>query len=259
MIVGRRALLGAVPAFFLPRTGFGRILAGAGADTAARPALPKIVLIERDPWAMVIGSDSPTFALYDDGKAIYLTKAGYRSVDLSTAEMAALLAGVDAPALPALARHYDAAAATDQPTEILAVYDGDKPAIISVYGSLKSPDIRKAVPAKIAAAYDRLTAFTHVGATDWLPEKIEVMIWPYDYAPEKSIVWPAGWPGLDSPDAVKRRDGAYSLFVPSAKLPELKRFLETRREKGAVEIGGKKWAVDLRLPFPGEQSWMRGA
>ena len=39
---------------------------------AANNPTPLIVLIERDPWLMVIGSDSPSFALYDDGTLIYL-------------------------------------------------------------------------------------------------------------------------------------------------------------------------------------------
>ena len=45
---------------------------------------PIIVLIERDPWLMVIGSDSPTFALYSDGTLIYFNKGkGYFSIKLN--------------------------------------------------------------------------------------------------------------------------------------------------------------------------------
>jgi len=32
---------------------------------------PIVVLIETDPWLMVIGSDVPTFALYESGQIIY--------------------------------------------------------------------------------------------------------------------------------------------------------------------------------------------
>ncbi|OCB77669.1 hypothetical protein B0A79_11230 [Flavobacterium piscis] len=32
---------------------------------------PLIALIETDPWLMVIGSDVPTFALYENGQIIY--------------------------------------------------------------------------------------------------------------------------------------------------------------------------------------------
>ena len=32
---------------------------------------PIVVLIETDPWLMVIGSDVPTFSLYENGQIIY--------------------------------------------------------------------------------------------------------------------------------------------------------------------------------------------
>jgi hypothetical protein len=81
------------------------------------------------------------------------------------------------------------------------------------------------------------------------------MIWPYDYAPEPSIAWPKRWPGLDAPTTLKRAE-SFSLFVPSAEFESLHAFLAGRQEKGAVEIGGKKWAASLRLPFPHEDLWM---
>ena len=81
------------------------------------------------------------------------------------------------------------------------------------------------------------------------------MIWPYEYAPEASIVWPKNWPGLHDVSTVKRGD-SYSIFVPSADYAAVRHFLDTEKEKGAVEIGGKKWAVSIRMPFPGERSWM---
>src|SRR5947207_391514 len=37
---------------------------------------PVLVLVETDPWAMVLGSDSPRFALYENGLAIYRTQDG---------------------------------------------------------------------------------------------------------------------------------------------------------------------------------------
>lgn len=249
-VIDRRTLLGASSLFLLPRGAFGR------PDFA--PAKPKIVLIERNPWLMVIGSDSPTFVLYDDGRVIYATKAGYVTVALSPAERDALLTNIDAPALQPLAKHYDRyPGVSDMRTAVLVVFEDAKPSIISVYGGIDSSWTKGSiVPEKVVIAGNRLRSFTHPDAQPWLPEQIEVMIWPYEYAPQKSIVWPARWPGLDSPDTVKRREGAYSLFIPSADLSRLRAFLKTRREKGAVEISGRKWAVDWRLLFPTERAWM---
>jgi hypothetical protein len=81
------------------------------------------------------------------------------------------------------------------------------------------------------------------------------MIWPYDYAPEPSIIWPSEWPGLQSERTIRRGE-SYSVYVPSADLDALRDFLRSRNERGAVEIDGAKWAVSLRTPFPGEESWM---
>jgi hypothetical protein len=215
-----------------------------------------IVLVERDPWLMVIGSDSPSFALYDDGEAIYWTKTGYKSVKLDKADLARLIGRLDLGTLACLDEYYDAASATDQPTEVLTIFNGDKRSSVSVYGSMKSTSVRSKTPKAFITSYDILHAFQRPDARDWLPEKVEVMVWPYAYAPEASIVWPKGWPALDDPGTVKRGD-SYSIFLPSSDYPALTSFLRDRKEKGAVEIGGKKWAVSTRFPFAGEKGWMR--
>ena len=49
-------------------------LAHAQDDTPTEPR-PLVVLLEFDPWQMVIGSDVPTFVLYDDGTIIYRNEA----------------------------------------------------------------------------------------------------------------------------------------------------------------------------------------
>ena len=72
-----------------------------------------------------------------------------------------------------------------------------------------------------------------------------------------SILWPEDWPGLLAPNTKKRREDFYSVYVPSEKLPELRRFLESRKQRGAVLISGKKMSAIYRFPFPGELEWMR--
>jgi len=245
--MGRRTVVAALLSALLPSGVLGRPAVG-------RKAL--LVLLETNPWLMVVGSDSPRFALYDDGLAIFRAGDGFKSVSLSDAEMSALLDRVDAPALVPLAKRYEVSSATDQPTEILAMFVEGKRSIIDIYGPLKSLDTGSSVPEKIMSAYRQLTTFDHPRAQSWLPDKIEVMIWPYDYAPQASIIWPKGWPGIDDANTVKRGD-SYSLFVPSSHYAALTAFLRTRKEKGAVEIGGKKWAAAIRFPFPNEASWMR--
>ena len=215
-----------------------------------------MILLESNPWAMVIGSDSPAFALYEDGRAIYLTRSGYVSVKLEPGELHKFMDSLEPGSLAGLSGGYTATENTDQLRTWLFVYAGKQPAFVTVYGSLDDEEVRAKLPPPIVAFRDKLRSFRDARASKWLPEAIEVVIWPYEYAPEPSIVWPKRWPGLDAPTTRKGGEGSFSLYVPSAEFEPLKAFLSSRREKGAVEIGGKKWAADLRFPFPHERLWM---
>ncbi len=76
------------------------------------------------------------------------------------------------------------------------------------------------MPAPMTAAYEKLVKFDYPGAKDWLPEEVEVMVWPYEYAPEASIIWPKDWPSFDSSHAVKRGEKSFSIFLPAADYPD---------------------------------------
>lgn len=233
-------------------------------EEAAAPQ-PQVVMIETDPWLMVIGSDSPAFALYDNGDVIYERKDGYRFVHLDAAARDTLLASMNLADAAVHQGNIETTDATDQPENLFFVFDSERPWGLRVYGGMAPSGterdglpVESAVPAAVQRLYDTIANFDRADATAWLPAKVEVMIWSYDYAPDPSIQWPAGWPGLEDADTRKRADDSYSLYVPSAMLPQLRAFLATRNERGAVEIGGKKWAVSLRYPFPGEEKWMGG-
>jgi hypothetical protein len=244
----RRIFLAALCALFLPATAPAR-------DSAE--SKPLIVLLEANPWLMAIGSDSPSFALYDDGTAIYATDTGYKSIKLDATERDALIASVKPEVLAKLAGHYDIAeGVSDQRTNYFFVYGSGAPKVISVYGPLGNKGARAQLLAPIPAAYDVLHSFRHPNARDWLPDKIEVMIWPYEHSIDASIEWPGNWPGLKDPTTVKRGTEGYSLYLPSAEYPALIAFLKTQKERGAILIAGHKWSASIRFPFPQEGSWM---
>jgi hypothetical protein len=215
-------------------------------------------MLTSDPWLMVIGSDSPAFALYSDGTAIFRTKAGLESTKLNQTQKADLIRAFENPGLAALAGGYDAASATDQPSNQLLVYGDKVPFYISVYGSLDDKSVRTNLPKAITDAFDKLRHFQAPNAQAWLPDRVEVMVWPYEYAPDQSIVWPQRWPHLADATTRKRGD-SYSIFVSSAELPALEAFLASGTEKAAVEIDGRKFAASVRLPFPHESLWMAPA
>ena len=240
-------------------------------DPFAGPT-PIFVYIQTDPWAMVPGSDTPRVALYDNGELIFARKANgkfvYRHQKLDGAalhhfqrELAPLAE------LKRLRAWYDIApGSSDQPQTHFYLRDGVGERTTQIYGLM---DERTKLPAwtefqggrrpdKLPAALRKLQKFLadfdHPESPEWVPQHLEVMLWGYDYAPDESIHWPADWPALDSDRATKRGD-LFSIFLPGTELARLETFLASRREKGAVEMGGKKWAADFRYTFPREQIW----
>lgn len=240
---------------------------------AADPA-PILVVREMDPWRMVIGSDSAKFAIYDDGSVIYQAAKptaerpfSRRQID-DPAKASERLLGFDPAKVDV---EYELSSATDQisttiwtPEKKIKIYgDWRKPL---TFGGLDNPDMKaidererkmwEALPNEVRAFLAAIEKEREKEGDPWLPESVEVMLWPYDYAPDASIVWPAGWPDLKSKTTRKRDEDSYSVFLPSESYPELRKFILTRKEKGAVLINEKKMAISYRFPFPKEAAWM---
>ncbi len=233
---------------------------------------PLAVIIQTNPWAMVIGADTPRVAVYEDGTVIYLKTSGgdaeYRTKVLSASGLADFLERLTAVAqLKDLKADYQPRPrVSDQPSTLFYLRVANRELSTSVYG-LRAPvakdtdhariaDQPGAPPRELLELHSYLCSLDFADSQAWTPRYVEAMIWPYEYAPDASIAWPATWPGLASSRAIKRGD-AYSIFLDGDALPELQKLLGTRREKGAVEIGGKKWAVSYRYVFPSEPVWWK--
>lgn len=216
--------------------------------------IPEVVLLQSEPWSMILGSESPRFALYSDGQVIYRTQDGFRSVRLNDAELRSIKDSLSAAYSSAISGEYHVVNATDQPDNNLLLY-GNRPVFLSVYGSLDDEQVVSRLPTVVAEAFETIRSFKSARSKPWMPAQIEVMIWPYEYAPESSIRWNEDWPGLSAP-STRRRGDSYSLFLPSSELEALNNFLARRNPKGAVEIEGRKWSASYRIPFPQERLWM---
>lgn len=244
----------------------------SAACAAAEPK-PILVILEQNPWLHVIGSDSPTFALYDDGTVAYLRdkptpEEPFHSRRVADAQKAAKeLFPFD---LAKAKNRYTLSSGTDAVTSV--VWTPSK--TIRIYGEWRKPlkmngdpnlkalveherKMWESLPGEIRQALFRIDKQRKLKGTAWLPATVEVMFWPYENAGDESILWPEDWPGLLAPNTKKRREDFYSVYVPSEKLPELRRFLESRKQRGAVLISGKKMSAIYRFPFPGELEWMR--
>jgi len=242
--------------------------------SAAAPK-PLLVVVEQNPWLMVIGSDSPTFVLYNDGTLIYLRSKPtpeepfHRRTVSDSARTKRELIPYD---ISKMAEHYELSAATDQITTI--VWTPEKR--IEVYGGWRKPrdlggdnDSRwkmivererkmwESLPENLRKTLYRIDELRGKDGIAWLPTMVEVMFWPYEYAPDESIVWPKEWPGLSAPNTKKRGKDSYSIFLSSERYDEFRRFLKTRKEKGAILIDGRKMAESHRFPFPEEELWMK--
>ncbi len=230
------------------------LLYGAFPNFASANEKPELLLFERNPWLMVVGSDSPTFAHYPNGTTIFWEKnedkGSYKIVKLNAKEKKDLLS--KATSLYGLKKKYSTINFSDQTTFELHFPKKEKMEVISVYGPIKKrDDARKKVPEEFLHLFDHMVSFKHPEAKKWIPEFLEVMVWPYSYAPEESIVWPSSWPDTKSTSTIKRSE-IYSIYLPYDKKEEFIRFIKTRNERGAVLINGKKWTVSTRIPFPHE-------
>jgi len=214
---------------------------------------PMIVLTETDPWAMVIGADVPSFALYESGQIIYQQienkRLKFYEVTLSKTELQNVIKslGID-EGIFKLPDNIDASSWTDQPSnELILNFDSTK--IIRVYGRVGTDsEVRAATPKQFLTVYDNIKKYKNDSAKEWLPDKIEVMFWDYDYAPNKRP-WIAGFPDLESPTTIKRGED-YSVYIDKKDYDEFIKYYSSMGEKQAVEINGKKMAIDYRLPFP---------
>jgi hypothetical protein len=231
---------------------------------------PIAVFTEINPWLMVIGSDTPRVAVYENGDVIFTKKIGdayaYHYKKLAPPELSVLERRWQAMlTLTPPKDGYEISYATDQATAVFYLRQGDKTFATRVYGldcrgtvpvaSNLKPDAKP--PAALYDVHRTLCVLDFSDSQPWVPKYIEVMFWDYSYAPNQSVAWPKTWAGFDSERAIKRGE-AYSIFLDGTQLPALRSFLKTQREKGAVELAGKKWAVDFRYTFPSEPMWRGG-
>lgn len=231
------------------------------------------VLLTTNPWLMVVGSDTPQFALYDDGQVIFVEQTSgseqtHMAARLTPSELASVKQELLTFAVGSAPEKINLRPGwTDQPVSYFFLdVDGHKLAT-TVYGLGRSTNFDEAMPvardggdalpANIRALHQYLSAFHIETARKWIPEQLEVMIWDYSHAPDASVQWPAGWPGLNDPNTLKRGD-AYSIFLPGTQEDALIAFLATQNEKGAIQLGGKKWSAAYRRVFPRWEGAFRG-
>jgi hypothetical protein len=217
---------------------------------------PIVVLIETDPWLMVIGSDVPTFSLYENGQIIYkkIVKKKWKyfevSNDRETTQKIIKSFGIT-DSLMKQPDFIEASNWTDQPTNIILL-NFDTIRQISVYGNIenKKSEARRDTPKDFLTVYDNIKKFEDKNAKEWLPEYVEIMLTDYSHSLEKPKQWPENWPNLESESTVQRSESLYSLYLPKVNFEDFINLISNLNEKQAVEINGKKFSISYRFPFP---------
>jgi hypothetical protein len=215
-----------------------------------------------------MGADSPTFAFYNDSTVIFVTKSAdgkscHFSKRVGSAEFNALRNRLTLSPVDSVDSEYTISLGTDQPQTVFD-FSGTK---VRVWGHWKPYDLKSCegplqaiaeqekelrahLPRKLEELHDFLSSYPRLGAKEWLPEHIEVLFWPFEYARRRSIIWPKEWPDLSDSRTVKRHDNMYSVYLPSKFLPDLMALLKRTKGRAAVEVNGKKMAASFRFPFP---------
>lgn len=217
---------------------------------------PLVVLVERNPWLMVIGSDVPTFVLYESGQIIYKkqvnNKVTYFKTSIPKKEIPDEIKKIGVTdSLGTLPSDITATYASDQPTSELII-NYDYRAQIHVYGSLryKKSEARKKTPGSFLKVFDKLADFQDKKAKVWLPDSIEVMLNSYSHSPEKPLDWPMSWPDLKDPHTVQRNVDLYSIYIDKKDLDKLKKLINSLDDKQAVKVSGRLFSISYRFPFP---------
>ena len=217
---------------------------------------PIVVLIETDPWLMVVGSDVPTFALYENGQIIYRKVANkkwkYFEVknNRETTQKIIKSFGIT-DSLIKQQDYIEASTSTDQPTNIMLL-NFDTVRQISVYGLLRDSknEARQKTPDYFLIVFDNIVKFESNSAKEWLPDTIEVMATKYSYSPETPLQWNKDWNDINSKTTIKRSEDLYSIYLDKKYFDDFIKLLKRMKEKQAVEINGQKYSLTYRLPFP---------
>lgn len=218
---------------------------------------PLVWLIDYNPWAMFIGADAPYFTLYESGQVIYVKNHHFRLAILSPAEVSVMIKEFKlTDTFFAHDRYIKTSDADDLHTMVVFV-NLDTLKTFGIFGFFTDT-----LPRVFLHVFEMPAAFSDRRSTEWLPDKVEVMLTDYSHSPETPIPWPAGWPDLNAPDSRHwngngdGRIGGGRMYLPIKYLSKLQQIASKMKEKQAILINGRKYSFGYRLVPPGVDSVM---
>lgn len=231
-------------------------LRAACADWETR--YPLVAVRERNPW---IGSDALTLALYPDGTLIFWKpdknaplRGSFHSVQLSPDEVSDFVSRVDVSGFqPSSKRLLPNVATLDTASfSVLVRRPGELPPRFAFgLGSLHTPPGPPRDSPELQEALRFLATYDNSGATEWIPEMVEVTLAPAPKASGPERPWPANLSGLEAATH-NPTDDSYALQLSRAQYLELNPIRESGAQVPVFLIGGNKFHIDVRFFFPHE-------
>lgn len=225
-----------------------------GQDYDSTYGKPIIFLIEKNPWAMIDGTDVPIFVMYENGQIIFQRNENrilkLYQITLNKNELLEVIRSLSiSDSIYQLPSYIDGSSNEDESSnELILNFDSLK--IITVYGNLSDKSrLRTNIPKLFLSVYDNIREFNCDSAKEWFPNKIEIVFWDYNSAHE-TRAWLSGFPDLNSSGTKILDDGKYNLYIDGNDFPKFAIYYSSMGENQAVLINGKKMAMAYRVPFP---------
>jgi len=223
MAIGRSSILWVLQ-WVAVCTGLFSSLCGAETFDPFKGPAPILVVIQTEPWGMVVGGETPAYALYENGLFVFRDHSAkdilrYRAIQLPERDRESLfdLLGNSAPAGGFKAR-YDLAPwnVTDQPELRIFFQTKDQTVVTRLYAwTLEGPSITKSMveemerlepgsgksdkpepvlPGGLGKVFDRLREISGRPSQVWDSSYREAVLWPFQHAKGKGMPWPMNLP-----------------------------------------------------------------
>lgn len=231
--------------------------------------LPVLVLEEHGGWdsSRYPATDTPTFALYDDGLVLFVDGVGERArvlqAHLSPAQVDRIVRDAHAK-LAGLPDLIAGSGASDQPSVTIRVQTRGPTRTIVAWGMDRAggaTDAGRSIPAAFVELHATLLGFRTDGAEPWVPDEIAIRLHPRDGGDETAAQWPRAVPlppeGASEPPPRTHPDGR--VMARTSLRYHIDGRLEDAVLDALAELGelptvrwqGKIWTIHVSRVVPG--------
>jgi hypothetical protein len=224
---------------------------------------PLLVLYEANHYTFYPYSESPVFALYDDGTVIFSNSKesgftlDYSYEVLDSTSFNTLLKNLNYKKVLAKEKHVNNLVEyTSQPQNFFYYFNKDKRYANYYYGSLrKGMESRNQASKKLVELYDKLAYYTSDSAKKWTPEMYELMV--QTRKGNMGVIWPDTLPDFNSSNTIMRDSIFFSLYLTPQEFQVFEKLNEKKSKGENFVINGKECFIMVRYPFPMEHFWMQ--